>query len=75
MLTAADLQISAEKVFVELSIADVECQEIEKVAYLQSKSIGWKKQRNGRLTASMFHDVFVRKFTTTQRVMGYDQRT
>ena len=79
-MNAADLKISAEKIFVELSIAGVECQEIEKAICLQSKSIEWKKQRNGRLTASMFHDVFARKVTTKkplaviQCVMGYDQK-
>ena len=76
----ADLKISAEKIFVELSIADVKCQEIEKATHLQSKSIEWKKQRNGRLTASMFHDVFATKVTTKKLltiircVKGYDQK-
>ena len=71
------MQISAEKVFVELSVTDIE---IEKATRLQSKNTEWKKQRNGRLTASIFYDVFARKATTTkpfaiiQRVMGYDQK-
>ena len=80
LLSATDLQISAEKVFVELSVTDIECQEIKKATCLQSKNTEWKKQRNGRLTASIFYDVFARKATTTkpfaiiQRVMGYDQK-
>ena len=65
----ADLKISAEKIFVELSIADVKCQEIEKATRLQSKSIEWKKQRNGRLTASMFHDVFATKLLQKSRLL------
>ena len=35
LLSAADLEISAEKVFVELSITNVESQEIEKATHLQ----------------------------------------
>jgi len=79
LLSATDLWVSAEKIFVELSITNVECQEIEKATRLQSKSVEWKKQRNGKLTASMFYDVFVRKATTKpfaliQCIMGYDHK-
>ena len=76
-LSEADLKFAAERIFIGLSITDEQCKQIEKATYLQSKSDEWTRQRNGRLTASNFHDVFVRKVTTNPvtivwRVMDYE---
>ena len=63
--------------FIGLPITDEQCKQIEKATCLQSRSDEWTRQRNGRLTASNFHDVFMRKATSNPvaivwRVMGYE---
>ena len=75
-MSEADLKAAAERLFFGLTITDEQCKQIEKAICLQSKSDEWTRQRNGRLTASNFHDVFVRKVTTNPvtivwHVMGY----
>ena len=43
-----------------LCFSDNDVQAIEKMTRTQSKSLRWKEQRKGRLTASKHHDVFTK---------------
>ena len=48
----------AAEYFEKLSFSVRQLQELEKATRAQSKSTAWYKQRQGRITASKFHDVF-----------------
>ena len=54
----------AEQIFQALKITDNEVKCIEAATRSQNDSSEWKKQRCGRITASAFHDVLVRKDST-----------
>ena len=54
------LQLSKE-VFVSLSVTDEQAMAIELVTRTQRLSSDWYSQRQGRITASLFHDVFTFK--------------
>ena len=54
-----ELKKEAEKVFCTMTISDREANEIKKATITQHDSVLWREQRNGRLTASVFHDVYV----------------
>lgn len=54
----------AEQVFQALEITDNEVKSIEVATRAQNNSSEWKKQRRGRITASAFHDILVRKDST-----------
>ena len=73
-----ELKKEAEEVFCAMTISDQEANEIKKATITQHDSVLWREQRNGRLTASVFHDVYVRKESTNpeplvKRIMGYEQ--
>ena len=54
----------AKEIFRFLSFTQEDCDIIEKSTRLQRKCLEWHKQRKGRLTASVFHDVMVKKSQT-----------
>ena len=54
----------AIEIFRSLSLSQKDCENIERSTQLQSESEDWHKQRRGRLTASTFHDVLVKKNRT-----------
>ena len=68
----------AEKLFFKMNISDIEANAIRDATVAQHNCAEWTQHRNGRLTASLFHDVFVRKPTTNpkpliKKIMGYEQ--
>ena len=68
----------AEEVFQKLSITDHQAEAVEQATRLQSNSEVWKNQQQGRITASSFHDIFVRKDSTSPeslvgRLLGYNE--
>ena len=68
----------AKEVFQGISITDEQAELIESATRAQRACSEWMKQRVGRLTASSFHDVFVRRDITDpepliKHIMGYDQ--
>ena len=68
----------AKEVFQGISISEEQAKLIESATRAQRACSEWMKQRVGRLTASSFHDVFVRRDTTDpepliKHIMGYDQ--
>ena len=78
LINDSELLIEAERLFCELTISDSEASAIKEATVAQHDCVAWKEQRKGRLTASLFHDVFVRKPTTDpvpllKKVMGYEQ--
>ena len=71
------LKKEAERVFYGMKISDGEAVAIEKATVAQHSSVQWRDQRNGCITASLFHDVYVRKESTDpecliKRIMGYE---
>ena len=54
----------AKEIFRFLSFTQEDCDIIEKSTKLQRKCLEWHKQRKGRLTASVFHDIMVKKSQT-----------
>ena len=73
-----ELEKEAEKLFCSLSISEKEAEALVNATIMQQASAQWREQRNGRLTGSIFHDIYVRKKSTgpeplIKRVMGYEQ--
>lgn len=73
-----ELKKEAEKIFSIMTISDRETNVIKKATITQNNSVVWREQQNGRLKASIFHDVYVRKESTDpkpllKRIMGYEQ--
>jgi len=73
-----ELYKEAEKLFCAMTISDSEFSAVKEATVDQSDCAAWKEQRKRRLTASLFHEVFVRKPTTDsmlllKKVMGYEQ--
>ena len=54
-----ELSKEAEKLFCAMTISDSEVSAVKETTIDQSDCAGWKEQRKGRLTASLFHEVFV----------------
>jgi len=55
----------AIEIFRSIHISDGECKAIEASTRLQRNCDEWMMQRRGRITASLFHDVYVLKPTTS----------
>ena len=73
-----ELEKEAEKLFCSLSISEKEAEALVSATIMQQASAQWREQRNGHLTGSIFHDIYVRKKSTgpeplIKRVMGYEQ--
>ncbi|XP_065919203.1 uncharacterized protein [Dysidea avara] len=73
-----ELLKEAERLFCEMSISNIEADAIRDATVAQHDCVAWTQHQNGRLTASLFHDVFVRKPTTNpellvKKIMGYEQ--
>ena len=73
-----ELEKEAEKLFCDLSISEQEAEALVDAIIMQQASAQWREQRNGRLTDSIFHDIYVRKRSTgpeslIKRVMGYEK--
>ena len=73
-----ELEKEAEKLFCSLSISEKEAEALVNATIMQQASAQWREQRNGRLTGSIFHDIYVCKKSTgleplIKRVMGYEQ--
>ena len=51
----------SEEIFLSLTVTDEESKVIESVTHSQRDSSEWYSQRQGRITASLFHDVFAYK--------------
>ena len=71
------LKKEAERVFYGMKISVREATAIERATIAQHNSVQWRDQRNGRITASLFHDVYVRKESTdpeplVKQIMGYE---
>jgi len=78
LMNDTKLLTNPEGLFCEMTISDSEVSAIKEATVAQHDCVAWKEQRKGRLTASLFHDVFVRKPTTDpvpllKKVMGYEQ--
>ena len=75
-MNVEELEKEAESLFYIMSISMRDAEAIQKATIMQHCCAQWREQRNGRLTASLFHDVFVRKESTDtgpilKRIMGY----
>ena len=73
-----ELEKESERVFCTMSISVRDAETIQRATIMQQSCEQWRKQRNGRITASIFHDVYVRKESThpgplLKRIMGYEQ--
>ena len=73
-----ELLKEAEKLFYTLNISDAEVHAIRNATIDQHNCAAWTEQRQGRLTASVFHDVLVRKSSTSpvplvMKIMGYEK--
>ena len=69
----------AEDIFQAIAISDQEAEVLERTTCLQRECVEWYQQRKGRLTASYFHDIVVRKESTdveplVKRVMDYEPK-
>ena len=69
----------AEDIFQAIAISDQEAEVLERTTCLQREYVEWYQQRKGRLTASYFHDIVVRKESTdveplVKRVMDYEPK-
>ena len=60
-MSSQSLSEKAKEIFRSLSYSQEQCDEIEKRTQLQRACPDWHKQRQGRLTASNFHDVLVKR--------------
>ena len=73
-----ELEKEAEKLFCGLSNSELEAEALVNATIMQQASAPWREQRNGRLTGSIFRDIYVCKKSTgpeslIKRVMGYEQ--
>lgn len=59
-----ELMEKAEQLFYLINITDEEAAAVEERTRKQRMAPEWHEQRNGRITASTFHDVWVRKDST-----------
>jgi len=59
-----ELLENAEQLFYHINITYEEAAAVEERTQQQRASPDWHEQRHGRITASAFHDVWVRKDTT-----------
>ena len=78
LMNDEELATEAERLFCEMTISDSDFGVIKEATVAQNNCAAWTEQRKGRLTASLFHDVFVRKPTTDpvpllKKIMGYEQ--
>lgn len=74
------IRVKAEEVFCEMAISREEAEAVERATRLQNDSSDWKNQRRGRITASSFHDILVKKDSTAPdkligRLLEYNQNT
>ena len=77
-MNSEELEKEAERVFCSMSISVRDAETIQRATIMQQSCAQWREQRNGRITASLFHDVYVRKESThpdllLKRIMGYEQ--
>ena len=61
-----------------MSISNIEADAVRDTNVAQHDCAAWTQHQNGRLTTSLFHDVFVRKPTTNpkpliKKIMRYEQ--
>ena len=73
-----ELKKESERVFYTMSISVRDAETIQGATIMQQSCEQWREQRNGRITASTFHDVYVHKESThpgplLKRIMGYKQ--
>ena len=64
-MSSTSVSKRAIEIFRSLSLSQKDCNNIERSTQLQRESEDWHKQRQGRLTASIFHDVLVKKNGTS----------
>jgi len=64
-MSSTTVSEKAKEIFQSLSLSQEDCQNIERSTRLQNQSEDWHKQRQGRLTASIFHNVLTKKSKTS----------
>ena len=60
-MSSTSVSKRAIEIFQSLSLSQKDCNNIVRSTQLQRECEDWHKQRQGRLTASIFHDVLVKK--------------
>ena len=73
-----ELEKGVEKLFCSLSISEKEAEALVNATIMQQASAQWREQRNGCLTGSIFHDIYVCKRSTRpepliKQVIRYEQ--
>ena len=69
VLSGPSLLKRAEEVFQSLTLTKSEAECIEKATKKQRDCTEWYKQREGRLTSSSFHDIYIRKKQSNPQVL------